>query len=406
MIRRAFVLALALLSGGAVAAPWDWSAPVTVGADPSGRAFVHLESAGRKSIAESAGWVAITWEDDRDGMSRCYVALKAPGEAVFGAAQQVSGVEEAFEPAVVGLAGGRFALAWEEAGHVRARMLDSQGLSQALVLSQRASAQASLGFSRQTGLFAVWSEKEGAVWRLAAARLTPVGDGVKSAPPAIVEPGRLEGDQSYPSIAVLGAGQLVVAWEDRRAGHTLIMDAVSSDAGRHFTAPHNLNEIVWRGQTAGFGRGTGVMRVALSRSGADGVAAVWADKRDFLSAYDVYTAFAQGPAFRFGANEKAQDEFGNNIAQWHPAIAANGAGRVVTVWDDDRDGTPDVWLSWRDKQGWSDDVAVPGASGPGVQSDPTITMDEAGNLHLAWVEKGDLNAPSHIRYAFGRLTHP
>ena len=28
-------------------------------------------------------------------------------------------------------------------------------------------------------------------------------------------------------------------------------------------------------------------------------------------------------------------------------------------------------------------------------------MDEAGNLHLAWVEKADLNSPSKIRYTFG-----
>ena len=402
-MRRLVVFCCLFFSGAVLAASWEWSAPVAVGADPGGHAFFHLESAGRKSIAESAGWVAITWEDNRDGMPRCYVALKAPGQEAFGGAQQVSGVEESFEPAIVGLAGGRFALAWEEGGHVRARVLDGKGLGKPLVLSQRESSQASLGFSREAGLFAVWSEKEGAFWRLAVARLTPVGDGLKSGPPSIVEPGKLEGDQSYPSIAALAAGQLVVAWEDRRAGHTLILSAMSADGGKRFASPQNVNEIVWRGQTAGFGRGTGVMRVALSRNGANSVVAVWADKRDFLSAYDVYTAFGQGPAFKFGANEKAQDQFGDNIAQWHPAIAANTAGRVVAVWDDDRDGTPDVWLSWRDKEGWSDDLAVPGASGPGVQSDPSIAMDEAGNLHLAWVEKADLNSPSQIRYVFGRL---
>jgi hypothetical protein len=47
---------------------------------------------------------------------------------------------------------------------------------------------------------------------------------------------------------------------------------------------------------------------------------------------------------------------------------------------------------------------VPGASGTGVQSDPSITMDEAGNLHLAWVEKNTLDGPSQIRYLFGRVS--
>jgi hypothetical protein len=402
MIGRLLACALLLLSGTAGAASWDWSAPLTVGADPTGRAFVHLESAGRKSIADSAGWVAIAWEDNRDGAARCYVALKAPGQAAFGDPRQVSGTGEGFEPAVVGLAGGRFAVAWEEGGHVHARVLHGGGLGAPLAISPRESVQVSLDFSREAGLFAVWSEKEGGFWRLAVARLTATGDALKSGTPTVLEPGKLEGDQSYPSIAILGANRLVVAWEDRRAGHTRILSAVSSDGGKRFGAPRNVNEIVWRGQTAGFGRGTGVMRVALSRYGANGVAAVWADKRDFLSGYDVYAAFASGASQKFNVNEKVQDQFGDNIGQWHPAVAANKAGQVVAVWDDDRDGTPDIWLSWRDKEGWSDDLAVPGAAGPGVQSDPSLVLDDAGNLHLAWVEKADLNSPSHIRYVFGR----
>lgn len=40
-----------------------------------------------------------------------------------------------------------------------------------------------------------------------------------------------------------------------------------------------------------------------------------------------------------------QDSFGDNVSQWHAAITANSTGRVVAAWDDNRDGTPDVWLS-------------------------------------------------------------
>lgn len=85
------------------------------------------------------------------------------------------------------------------------------------------------------------------------------------------------------------------------------------------------------------------------------------DKLDFESSYDVYGGFARSPNLTFGANEKVQDEFGNNFVQWPPAVAANGGGRVAVVWDDDRDGSSDVWLSWRNADGWSDDLAVPGA---------------------------------------------
>jgi hypothetical protein len=400
---RGLWFGLALLCPAAFAAPWVFDPPILVSHDPAQRAFFHLESAGRKSIALSDGWVAITWEDNRDGVSRCYVALKAPGKNTFGVEIRISGEQEAFEPAIAGLGQGRFAVAWEEAGHIQARTVATDGLGKSIALDSEEAAQVSLDYAQTGGLFAVWSAKGKTFWRVQAARLTPTASGaLKAGRATVIKAGKIEGDQSYPSVVVIDAKKLLVAWEDRSAGHTLILSSVSQDGGAHFAAPQAVNDAVWRGQIGGFGRGTGVMRVVLSNAGPKGVAAVWADKRDFLAGYDVYAAFAPGPRYKFGANEKAQDDFGNEIAQWHPAIAANRQGTVAAVWDDDRDGTPDIWLAWRSASGWSDNLAVPGASGPGVQSDPATVLDEANNLHLAWVEKADLNSPSRIRYVMGR----
>ena len=402
-MRALLAFCLGLICTAVLASPWKFDTPQLVSHDPTQRAFSHLESAGRKSIAVSAAWVAVTWEDNRDGLSRCYVAVKAPGKEAFEREVRVSGAGEAFEPAIVGLDQGRFALAWEEGGRVHARMWTAQGLGQPITLGARDAAQASLGYAPQGGLFAIWSEKGKHFWRVQVARLVPGVDGAFKADTAYaIEPGKIEGDQSYPSVAVPDANKLVAAWEDRSAGHTRILSSVSEDGGVHFALPQQVNDVIWLGQMGGFGRGTGVMRVALSNYGPNGVAAVWADKRDFLGGYDVYAAFAAPPALKFGANEKAQDDFGNNIAQWHPAISANRQGQVAVAWDDDRDGTPDIWLAWREPGGWSDNLAVPGASGPGVQSDPAIVLDDANNLHLAWVEKADLNSPSRIRYVMGR----
>jgi len=401
---RALIFCALLFNSGAQAAPWEFEPPIAVSGKAAQGVFVHLESAGRKSIAVSAGWVAVTWEDNRDGVSRCYVALKAPGQNSFGAALQVSAQQESAEPAIVGLDGGRFVLTWEENGRVWVRSLTAKSASFATprALSTRPGTQASLGYAAHGDLYAVWSEQGARYWQIKLARLTLLVQGGIHAARAVTVDASTLGDQSYPSIAVESAGRAVVAWEDRRGGHTRLYSALSKYGGARIAPPQPLNEAVWRGQALGFGRGTGVMRVALAAQGGDGVAAVWADKRDFQSGYDVYGGFARSPSFHFGANEKVQDEFGNNFAQWHPAIAASRGGRVAVVWDDDRDGSPDVWLSWRNADGWSDDLAVPSASGPGVQSDPSLAMDEAGNLHLAWVEKTDLNSPSTIRYSFGR----
>lgn len=402
-MRGLFALGLVLFCSSALAAPWAFDPAIAVGNDPGARAFAHLEAAGRKSIAVSDAWVAIVWEDNRDGVSRCYVALKAPGKNNFADPLRVSGEREAFQPAIVGLGRGRFAVAWEEDGQVQARLLAAAGLGKPITLSTHEAVQVSLGYAQPDGLFATWSEKKKLYWQVQAARLIPGRAGALKAGRAYpIELGKLEGDQSYPSVTVLSAKKLVVAWEDRRAGHTRILSSTSQNGGARFAPPQQINDATWRGQMSGFGRGTGVMRVALSPYGAGDVAAVWADKRDFLAGYDVYAAFTSGGKLAFGANEKTQDDFGNEIAQWHPAIGANRQGRVAVVWDDDRDGTPDIWLAWRSASGWSDNLAVPGASGPGVQSDPSIALDEAGNLHLAWVEKADLNSPSRIRYVLGR----
>lgn len=400
-MREFFALAFALLGSSAIAAPWVFDAPISVSHGPALQTFSHLEAAGRKSVAVSAAWVAVTWEDNRDGVSRCYVALKAPDKAVFANEMRVSGAAEAFEPAIISLDKGRFALAWEEGGRIRARLLAADGMGSPIALGTNAAAQVSLGYAQPNGFFAAWSEKQKQFWQVKVAHLIRARGTLKAGGAHSIESG-IDGDQSYPSIAVLNAQKLVVAWEDRRAGHTRILSSTSKNGGTDFTPPQQINDAIWLGQMNGFGRGTGVMRVALSRYGDDGVAAVWADKRNFLSGYDVYMARMPGAAHAFGANEKAQDDFGNEIAQWHPAIGADHQGRIAIVWDDDRDGTPDIWLAWRNTGGWSDNLAVPGASGPGVQSDPSIVLDERGNLHLAWVEKAELNSPSRIRYVLGR----
>lgn len=404
---RAVIFCSALICATAQAAPWIFDAPVQVSQDSKAGVFVHLESAGRKNIALSDGAVAVVWEDNRDGVSRCYVALKGNGQVSF-TSRQISGLEEAVEPSIVGIGAGRFVLAWEEAEKIRIRdvKINPAGkppaMGEILQLGSKSAMQASLSYSKQNGLTAVWSEQGKSIYQIMSARLKISVQGKLQKAGVTVVDANAKGDQSYPSLAERGK-QTVVAWEDRSGGYTRLFYAVAQTDNK-FSFPQQLNESKWRGPEAGLGQGgTGVMRVALATQGRDGVAAVWADKRDFQSGYDVYGSFAAGANTKFGANEKIQDEFGDNFAQWHPAVAANIDGRIAVVWDDDRDGSPDVWLSWWNEDGWSADMAVPGASGNGVQSDPSVTMDEAGNLYLAWVEKAELNSPSSIRYVFGKV---
>jgi hypothetical protein len=125
---------------------------------------------------------------------------------------------------------------------------------------------------------------------------------------------------------------------------------------------------------------------------------VWLDKRDFLSGYDVYAAFDTGTR-RFGKKSpgagQLRRQHGAVACDWSSATPAAG---LLALWDDARDGTPDVWLSEWEGEAFGDDMAVPGGAGPGEQSDPVATLDAAGALHVVWLDR-DEAAGTRIRYA-------
>jgi hypothetical protein len=395
-------LAVPALPASAGAAPWVFGAPEDVTAAAGPRVFHHLESAGRRNLALSGGLAALVWEDNRDGVSRVYVSFRAD-RGGFGHERRVSGAEEAFEPSVAALPGGRFLVAWEEQGQVWLRVVGPGTAGPVTVAPGGPEAgQASLASAGEGRAVLAWSERSGRFRRVVVAELRVAGEAV-AFPGAVcpVEDAPPVDDQLYPSPLVTGDGAVLVAWEDRRRGHTVIHRARARDLCG-FTPPERLNE-VREDRTVPYGRGSGAARVALDRFGADGVAAVWSDKRNFRTGYDVFSALSPDGGRTFGPNRPVQDDFGDLTEQWHPVVAGSSDGTLVALWDDSRDGTGDLWLAWHPGDAWSDNLAVPGASGPGEQGHPVVALDEAGDLHLAWVERDTLNGPTRLRYALARV---
>lgn len=376
--------AIALLSLFAlpVQAGWEFSPPLEVGAAAGKKVFHHLESANRKALAESGGRVALVWEDNRTGDPRCWLALRKSGATAPFSPPQAVTAGECYEPVVQGMGGGRFVLGWEENGAVWIRMA---GKGRALKLSRAEAAQISLAGVDERTFHAAWAEQAGAYKRIMTARIVLEADSLKIEYRAPLEDRLPNDEQAYPALAASADGSVLAVWEDRRFKHTMIMAAHSRD-GRKFSLPYRLIDVP-QARARTLGAGMGSMRPTLAACGESCLAALWLDKRDFLSGYDVFAAFSHDGGRSFGRNLKVQDSFGDNFAQWHASIAANRAGRVAAVWDDDRDGTPDVWLSDRNGNEFSDNVAVPGASGAGAQTDPVIHLDASGRLHIAWLER-------------------
>lgn len=386
---RAAALLLAVLAWP-VEAGWEWSDPLDVSSARGAAIFPHLESANRRGIAVSGGTVGVVWEDNRDGSPQCYLATKPADQAGFGPEIRLSR-GECYEPVLVALGAGRFVAAWEADGRVHAQVLPGGAV---LKLSDAAAAQATLAVAGKR-IYAAWAEQAGRFRRIVVARLAVDGDSLAVLSAQPVEAATPADEQGWPALAVAGDGRVTVAWEDRRHRHTVPMVSHSRD-GRRFSPPARLTDRK-SGSVDGLGAGIGAMRPTLAPWGKAGVAAVWLDKRDFLSGYDVYAAFDPG-ARRFGRNIQVQDSFGDNMAQWHALVVGDAAGRLVALWDDARDGTPDVWLSEWEGEGFGDDLAVPAAAGAGGQTDPVATIDTEGALHVAWLDH-DEKLGARIRYA-------
>lgn len=392
-MNRGLLLCLSALLSLPVAAQWQFDAPVDIATAKAG-VFHHLDASGRKAIAVADGRVAIAWEDNRSGAPACHVALKLTPAAGF---RELSfGQGECFEPALTALDRGRFALIWEDAAGMNAAVLTERGITAPLKLAAQGS-QGALAWLPSRGLFAAWSGRDGRWQRIYRARLAVANQLTLADAAQPADPAPPADDQIYPALAAAGGG-IALAWEDRRLGHTVIFGSRSDD-GSKWTPPLRVSQNP-SGSSSGLGRGSGAMRPALAAFGTQ-LAAVWLDKRDFLSGYDVYAALSEDGGQRFGPNLKVQDSFGDAIAQWHAAAAGNGRGDLVIAWDDERDGNADIWLSWRTADGFADNLSPPPAHGPGGQSDPVIALDDQGGLHLAWIER---NAEGHsrLRYTWGK----
>ncbi len=387
-MRGLLAVLLALAAVAAAAAPIDVA--------PTGL-YHHLDASGRQSLALAGGQVALVWEDSREGSPRCYLGLKAGGETRF--REYLLGKGECFDPVVAALDGQRFLLAWEDETGINSALAGATGPGTSINLG--AGSHASVAAHPVAGAYVAWNAPAGRWQRVWRAQLYADGLQVRAGKAQAADAAPPADDQSFPALAA-GEHSVLLAWEDRRHGHTVIYASRSVD-GQAWSAPLRVSGNP-TGKTQGdLGRGTGAMRPALASFGAR-FAAAWLDKRDFLSGYDVYAALSEGTGF--AKDTKAQDSFGDAIAQWHVAVAGNRRGDLVIAWDDERDGSADIWLTRLTPGGYSEDFTFPDLSGPTHQSDPAVALDEAGNLHLAWIERaadGASSGPTRLRYMVAPL---
>ena len=374
---------------------WEFSEPIEIARQQEG-VFHHLDSSGRKNISATANGTFIIWEDNSAGNPSIYLLTIGKDEELS-TPLKVSGSGDAYEPTIQQFEAGHI-IGWEESEQVWVRWLSGEGLGEPIRLSDQTAGQVSLTAGNKGEALVVWSEETAQYNRVMFATLGINDDRLQviEERPLDIQPG--EGDQNYPVIAYHEAmNSYVAVWEDRRFKNVMLFSAMGNSENG-FSVGMQVNELLTP-LSGLYGVATGVARASLSGY-SDYVAAVWSDKRDFRSGSDVYAAFARHSG-RFGENRLVQDGFAEGYEQWHPTIAGFGH-ELAVAWDDDRDGDSDIWLSYYQDGAWSDDIAVPEASGLGVQTHPSIAMDSKGGLHIAWIHRDQEGGTTSIRYIAGR----
>ncbi|MCI0506897.1 MAG: hypothetical protein L0Z73_12410 [Gammaproteobacteria bacterium] len=375
--------------------PLRFEPPLTITTAANG-VFIHLDASGRRSIAVSGNVVGVVWEDNRSGKPGIYIAYYLPDKSGFTQPEKISLQSSAYEPVIMALDEQRFLAAWEEDEHVWLRVLSPSKKGDVVSIGQAPAKQISVAADNRGNTGAVWSGGPPRNEHIYYSDLKANAYTVLVSPPQLVDTSNDKDVQSYPVLAFSEPGK-IVAWEDRRHGHTRIFSAFAPK-GQPFQRYQPLNEFD-ASPNPELGKGSGAMRPVLASNNSQLAVAAWMDKRNWQSGYDVFAAVSENGGAGFGGNEQVQDMFGENVPQWHAAAALHGKDGIAAVaWDDTRNENSDVFYSLRTQGKWSDDYELTGATGPGHQSHPSIVFDGQGRLHVVWLD----NAGGHISLRYAR----
>jgi hypothetical protein len=183
----------------------------------------------------------------------------------------------------------------------------------------------------------------------------------------------LGGDQGYPSIISDGAGGAIIAWQDTRSSPT-------ADIYAHHVLGSGAVDGAW--PTDGRALCTASsdqFNAKIVSDGAGGAIITWYDFRGPAN-WDIYAHHV----FASGVADGAWPVNGRGLSiapdiQSNPAIAADGAGGAIVVWQDYRTGTNlDIYAQRVAPSGYL------GNPEPGIVSVRDVPNDNGGNVKLSW----------------------
>jgi hypothetical protein len=184
-------------------------------------------------------------------------------------------------------------------------------------------------------------------------------------------------DQQYPAIALDGSGNFVISWQDLRNGNYDIYAQRYNSSGATIGTNFKVND-----DTGTAGQATPA--IAMNASGNFVIA--WTDRR--AGYWDIYAQRYSSSGTPLGSNFKVSDAAYEYYGERDPAIAMNGNGDFVIVWEDfgnimyDSDIYGQMYYSDGVPYGSTfkvnDDFSAAG------QFSPAVAMDNSGNFIVTW----------------------
>jgi hypothetical protein len=323
-VSLSYALVLALILGAGVTMAGD-SAPLNISRTPGDSQVPAL-------AVDPQGVIHVVWHDNSAGHFQILYSHSTDGGSTFTRAVAVSGAGEAQVPAITVDRDGGIYVAWEGEAAGNREIFFSRSVDGGATFTSPANLSMSPGDSKHPAIaahekgivYAAWQDSTGPGRQIMFGRSTDGGktfDAPRPLAPHAV-------GTRAPTIGVEAAGAVDLVWQGMVKGTPGVVFARSTDRGRMFSEPRLLVP-------------GGRERQAPAVATADGaIYLVWRDR------------IAEEWEVRFARSLEGGRSFSPPLAVARtpglanaPAIAAHGRKRIAVAWQDDRTGTPQIFLA-------------------------------------------------------------
>ncbi len=195
--------------------------------------------------------------------------------------------------------------------------------------------------------------------------------------------------QTNPSLALDRGNNISIAWVDSRGGNQDIWFSKSTNGGQSFSPNVLVNLVTTNAQTE--------VHIAIDPVDPMLIHAVWTDTRTAGNP-DIYYANSTDGGVSFNPSSRVNNDAGA-AEQGSPAIAVAPNRDVHVVWRDARIAAKgmDIYAARSTNRGASwiyPSNPVNDDSGNAAQQEPTIAVDGAGTIYVAWTDfRSGITAP-------------